>query len=92
MPLTERQRVVLRSLLYPVQLERHPYEGLKRVIRDVVDQSGTRVTAAEYLEAIRAGLGDENEPLALLLPQMHDELVVRAFFSALGRELERRLE
>jgi hypothetical protein len=76
----------VRALLYPVQFEPAPIDGVERVLRMVVRAGALGATPAQYLAAIRAALASRRE-LAGLIPQPHPEAAVRAYLA----ELERRL-
>lgn len=76
----------IRALLYPVQFERDPLDGIDRVMELVVRRRALGLAPADYLALVRAALASEAE-LASLLPQPHPEPVVRHYL----REVERRL-
>lgn len=66
----------IRALLYPVQFERDPLDGVDRVLEVVVRNRVLGLTPAQYLELTRAALASDAE-LATLIPQPHAEPVVR---------------
>jgi hypothetical protein len=76
----------IRALLYPVQFEREPLDGIDRVMAQVVRKEALDLAPADYLALVRAALASETE-LESLLPQPHPERVVRQYL----REVERRL-
>ncbi len=87
MSLSSKQASYLRTLIYPVQFERHPLDGVERVLEMI--QSGEILAGdrAAVLDAIQAGLASEIK-LAELLPHSHSEEAVRSYLGALARRLE----
>jgi hypothetical protein len=76
----------IRALLYPVQFERDPLDGIDRVMEEVVQKRALGLAPADYLALVRAALASD-AGLASLLPQPHPEAVVRRYLG----EVERRL-
>jgi len=76
----------IRALLYPVQFERDPVDGIDRVMEQVVRKRALGLAPADYLALVRAALAS-NANLTSLLPQPHSESVVRSYL----REVECRL-
>jgi hypothetical protein len=81
--LDDRTKGLIRALLYPVQFEKRPEEGIARVVDLVVKQDALQASQADYLNAIDIALGSE-EKLSELLPRSHDEETVRRFLSKIG--------
>ena len=78
--------VCVRALLYSVQFERDPLDGIDRVLERVVRRGALGFSPENYLENVRAALASDAS-LASLLPQPHAEPVVRHYL----REFEQRL-
>jgi hypothetical protein len=76
----------VRALLYPVQFEPDPLDGLDRVLETVVRVRALGLAPADYRRLVRAALASD-AGLASVLPQPHPEPVVRRYL----REVEHRL-
>jgi hypothetical protein len=90
MELDTRSGAILRRVIYPIQFEADPVNGIDRVIRLVVMRSPEEIPPGDYLQAIHAGLASEDK-LSELIPQSHSETVIRAFLAALRTRLESEL-
>jgi len=77
---------LISALLYPVQFERDPLDGIDRVIEVVVQRRALDASPAEYAAAVDAAL-QSDEPLAQRIPQPHSEAVVRTYLAALRPRL-----
>jgi hypothetical protein len=71
----------LRVLIYPIQFEKDPLDGVDRVLTQIADRD-----PAEFAAAIDAGL-QSNEMLSQVLPQPHPEPVIRAYLAEIRRRL-----
>jgi hypothetical protein len=80
-------RPMIRRLIYGIQFELDPLEGLDRVLESVVRSDASRAGAQEYRAAITAALAS-GEALSQLLPHGRADGVIRAYLG----ELERRLK
>ena len=78
---------ILRMLIYPVQFEANPSNGIDRVIAQVVFADHLKLSLPDVLAAIDAGLASHTK-LSELIPQSHSEAVIRGFLSALRTRLE----
>jgi hypothetical protein len=79
---------LLRVLIYPVQFEADPIDGIDRVINEIIpNMNAVSKSSEDYLNAIESGLESSDE-LSLLLPQTHSEKVIRRYL----REVRRRLK
>jgi hypothetical protein len=76
----------IRALIYPVQFERNPVDGLDRVLEVVVDRRALGASREDYAAAVDAALASD-EPLSRLIPQPHSEAVIRAFLAELRTRL-----
>lgn len=81
-----RSAAILRMLIYPIQFEANPLNGIDRVIAQVV-ANNTKIPMRDFMGAIDAGLAS-NAKLAELIPQSHPEAAIRGFLSALRARLE----
>jgi hypothetical protein len=82
-----RKAAILRMLIYPVQFEANPSNGIERVVVQVVFAAHSKMHLPEVIDALDAGLAS-NAMLSELIPQSHSEVVIRGFFSALRKRLE----
>jgi hypothetical protein len=80
----ENIKGTMRLLIYPVQFEKDPKNGIERVIEFVVEDK--ILSRAEFIAAIKLAL-DSTEDLSALIPQPHSEAEIRDYL----RELERAL-
>ena len=76
----------VRALLYPVIFEHDPIEGIDRVLDVVVHARALRSSPEDYLAAIDAALGSD-EDLATLVPQPHSDAAVRQYLEELRSRL-----
>jgi hypothetical protein len=86
MMLDDRTTALLRALLYPVQFESTPEEGIERVVKLVVMRNALQATATDYRRAIDFALGS-NEKLSSIIPQDHDEATTRHYLKNLAVRL-----
>lgn len=84
--LDDRTKALIRALLYPVQFEQQPEQGVGRVVEMVVAANAVQATSADYLRAINAALESE-EQLSALISQSHDEETIRSYLRRLMSEL-----
>jgi hypothetical protein len=78
---------ILRMLIYPIQFEADPLNGIDRVLAQVVFADHSRLPLPDVVAAIDAGL-TSSARLSELIPQSHSEVVIRRFLSALRMRLE----
>lgn len=78
---------ILRMLIYPIQFESDPLNGIDRVVDQVVFADHSRLPLPDVIAAIDAGLASDAK-LSELIPQSHSEVVIRGFLSALRMRLE----
>jgi hypothetical protein len=77
----------IRAVLYGVQFEKDPLDGIDHVMKQVVLGGALHSTPKRYLESIQTALAS-HASLAELLPQPHSEETVRRYLA----ELERRIQ
>jgi len=82
-----QRAAILRMLIYPVQFEANPSDGIDHVIAQVVFADHLKLTLPDVLAAIDAGLASHSK-LSELIPQSHSEAVIRGFLSALRTRLQ----
>jgi hypothetical protein len=87
MDLDLKSASILRALIYPIQFESKPVEGINRVLRMVVFADHLKLQVPDVIAAIDAGL-DSNASLSELIPQGHTEAVIRSFLAAVRTRLE----
>jgi len=80
---------ILTRLIYPVQFESSPLNGIERVAGQVLADRA-RLPLQDVIAAIDAGLAGGTK-LSALIPQPHSEAVVREFLSAMRVRLEAEL-
>lgn len=85
--LDQRFKSLLRGLIYPVQFDETPTDGIDRVLGQVVFAKAMNAAPAEYLAAVQAGLASD-EQLSRLIPQKHPEPVIRTYLSEIQKRLE----
>ncbi len=78
---------ILRMLIYPIQFDSDPREGIDRVVDQVVFAEHLRLAVTDVIAAIDAGLASDAK-LSELIPQSHSEVVIRGFLAALRVRLE----
>ncbi len=77
---------LIRYLIYPVQFEKDPNNGIERVVGFVIEDEAVGVSREKYIAAIKSAL-NSTEELSTLIPQPHSDLKIREYL----RELERTL-
>jgi alkanesulfonate monooxygenase SsuD/methylene tetrahydromethanopterin reductase-like flavin-dependent oxidoreductase (luciferase family) len=86
--LDARMNGFISALLYPIQFERDPVDGLDRVLEMVVRARALDGSPEQYAAAIDAALRSD-EQLSRLIPQPHPEPVIRTYLAALRARVER---
>jgi hypothetical protein len=79
----ENTKGLMRLLIYPVQFEKDPKNGIEGVIEFIIQDW---VSRAEYIAAIKSAL-NSTEDLSTLIAQPHSDSTIRDYL----RELERTL-
>jgi hypothetical protein len=82
-----REAAILRMLIYPIQFDADPLNGIDRVIAQVVNAEHLKLSPLDVIAAIDSGLASHAK-LSELIPQSHPEEVIRSFLSALRIRLE----
>jgi hypothetical protein len=77
----------IRAVLYGVQFEKNPLDGLDRVMQQVVLAGALSAPPERYLASIQTALAGET-PLAELIPQPHSEETVRRYLRALEHRIQ----
>jgi hypothetical protein len=80
--LDDRSKSLIRALLYPVQFEKEPEAGVRRVFERVVAARALGASPDEYLHAIRLAL-ESGDKLSQLLPQAQREQTVRKYLATM---------
>ena len=79
-------RGLVSGLIYPIQFERDPIEGVDRVLEIVVGRQAMGATREDFAAAVDVALSSD-ESLAKLIPQPHSEAVIRAYLAELQKRL-----
>ena len=82
-----RAAAILRMLIYPIQFEEDPLNGIDHVVAQVVFADHLKLSLTDVIAAIDAGLASQAS-LSELIPQRHSEAVIRGFLSAMHMRLE----
>lgn len=82
-----RAAAILRMLIYPIQFDADPLNGIDRVVKQVVFAEHLKLSLPEVIAAIDAGLASHAH-LSELIPQPHPEPVIRSFIAAMRVRLE----
>jgi hypothetical protein len=86
MPNKDEWRGFIRALVYPIQFEANPIDGIDRVVEQIVDDPEHGFEREDFRDAIARALGS-GAPLASLIEQKHGEAVIRGYLEALSRKL-----
>jgi hypothetical protein len=81
-----RRKALIRALVYPIQFERDPRDGVDRVLKVVVGAGALNAGPEEYARAVQAAL-ESDEPLAPLIPQPHEESTIRTYLAEVAKRL-----
>jgi hypothetical protein len=92
-----RAAAILRMLIYPIQFEPvqlqpnqsepGPFDGIERVVEQVVFAEHLKLSVRDAIAAIDAGLASHAR-LSELIPQPHSEPAIRSFLSSMRTRLE----
>jgi hypothetical protein len=85
--LDDNQKGIVRMLIYPVQFDENPTDGVDRVLKYVIRAKGTNISPGGYLAAIQAGL-QSDECLSDLVPQKHTESSIRTYIAEIQGRLK----
>jgi hypothetical protein len=78
---------ILRMLIYPIQFDPKPTEGVDRVLKMVVFANHLNLPVSDVVAAIDAGLAS-NARLCELIPQEHTEAAIRDYLAAVRTRLD----
>jgi|SRR5580658_9462893 hypothetical protein len=81
-----RRAAILRMLIYPIQFEAEPVNGIDHVLDQVVFADHLKLRLPDVIAAIDSGLAGD-AIFSKLIPQSHSEAVIRGFLSALRMRL-----
>jgi hypothetical protein len=84
-----RHKALIRALIYPIQFENDPVDGVDKVLERVVGAGALGATPHQYAHAIQTAL-QSDEPLGLLIPQPHPEPAIRIYLAAIRKRLVNR--
>jgi hypothetical protein len=77
---------LISALLYPIQFERDPVDGIDRVLQVIVRARALDGSPEQYAAAVDAALRSD-ESLSQLIPQPHSEPVIRTYLAVLRPRL-----
>jgi hypothetical protein len=75
----------IKMLIYPIQFEKDPLDGLERVFKTVLAPQSMKLPLSDYAETIKVAL-ESSEDLSSLIAKNHSEESIRRY---LGKLLER---
>jgi hypothetical protein len=84
--LDQRSKSLIRALIYPIQFDGNPADGVERVLKLVVDAGALGATPGEYLASTKAALAS-SEKLSKLIPQGHSEKVIHRYLMEIQQRL-----
>jgi hypothetical protein len=87
MPMSTRSAALVRALVYPVQFEQNPLDGVDRVVQTVIEARCLDATPAEYRAGIEEALSS-SDALARLIPQDHSEAVIRDYLAEVRTRIQ----
>lgn len=82
-----RHAAILRMLLYPIQFDSYPLQGIDRVLARDVLASHSQLWPSDVAAAIDAGLASRVR-LSELIPMNHSEEVIRNYLSIMRTRLD----
>lgn len=85
--LSQRDAGLMRALMYVVQFEQNPLDGVDRALERVVYAGTFDADPDEFRAAIARGLSSR-APLSALGAEYHPEVIVRRYLGELHRRLE----
>jgi hypothetical protein len=88
MPLSTKSAGLMRALIYPIQFDTDPLDGVDRVMDMVVKRRALNATPAEYRAGIQEALTADDR-LSELIPDSHPEEVIRKYLTEVARRIER---
>ena len=86
--LDDRSKSLIRALLYPVQFEKEPEAGVKRVFERVVAVRALDASPDEYLHAIHLAL-ESDDRLSTLVAQPRHEQAFRKYLASMKKAIAR---
>src|SRR6202521_4015273 len=84
--LDQRSKSLIRALIYPIQFDGNPVDGVERVLKLVVEAGALGATPVEYLASTKAALAS-SEKLSKLIPQSHSEKAIRRYLMKIQQRL-----
>ena len=85
--LDDKSRSRIRMLIYPIQFEKDPCDGLERVFKTVLAPSSIKVPLSEYANSIKVAL-ESSEQLSALIAKNHSEPAIRRYLVKLLQRIE----
>jgi hypothetical protein len=85
--LDDRTKALLRMVIYPVQFEASPVQGMNRVTKMIARNISPGVHSSDIVKAINLALTLPNEKLSEIVPQSHNEEAIRSYLKVLSQAL-----
>lgn len=80
----------LTAVIYPIQFESDPLQGLERALRPILANEVPHLPPATLLESVRDALASDAD-LSQVLPQPHSDAKIRRFLQAVALRLTNEL-
>jgi hypothetical protein len=89
--LSTRSEGLIRGLLYPVQFDQNPQDGLERTLTTVVEPGRLDASPEQFLAAIKEALAS-GDRLSEIIPETHTENTIREYLTALAECIEAKFD
>ena len=83
----EKTRARIKALIYPIQFEKDPIDGMERVFKTVLAPNIMNVPLSDYAETIKVAL-ESSEQLSSLIAKNHSEPTIRRYLVKLLQRIE----
>ena len=83
----EKTRGRIKALIYPIQFEKDPIDGMERVFKTVLAPNIMNVPLSDYAETIKVAL-ESSEQLSSLIAKNHSEPTIRRYLVKLLQRIE----
>jgi hypothetical protein len=85
--LDDKVKSCIRMLIYPIQFEKEPVDGMERVFRTVLAPDSVKIPISDYVDSIKIAL-ESSEELSTLIARNHSEAAIRRYLVKLLQRLE----
>lgn len=83
----DKTRGRIRTVIYPIQFEKDPVDGMERVFKTVLAPNIMNVPLSDYADSIRIAL-ESSEELSTLIAKNHSEPTIRRYLVKLLQRIE----